>query len=183
MGALDRRVDYAGFEDERNTTAREAEIDDMTQLRAARLAELKQEKEWREAGHGELRELADEVEFLEVMEPRERGVLLISDRANSAASEQILQIMEELARLHVEAQFCFLELENAGMLAHAVALDEGVPVVLALKRGVVSATLPPSQLFSKASASSPKFRRHFIVLLQRAGCIDLDVKAEDSESD
>mmetsp|Transcript_30771 Transcript_30771/g.95687 ORF Transcript_30771/g.95687 Transcript_30771/m.95687 type:complete len:209 (+) Transcript_30771:29-655(+) len=159
------------------------DVDELQQIRAARIAQMKQEREWRESGHGELRELADEVEFMDVMQPRARGVLLICDRGAHASSEQLLQILEDLARRHVEAQFCHLELENAGLLAHAVDLDEGVPVVMVVKHGKVAQSLPPSKLFARAAATSPKFRRHFVALLKQAGCIDADAKDEESDSE
>jgi len=162
------------------------DVDELDRLRAGRVAQLKQEQTWRHSGHGSLRELADEVEFLDVLQPRERGVVLISDGASDRCT-QLLEVFEGLAQKHVETQFCHLELENAGLLAHAVDLDEGVPVVFVLKHGQVIKSLSPSQLFQLGAISSPKFRQHIGSLLRNLGAIGSDdalkVEGSDSESD
>mmetsp|Transcript_4408 Transcript_4408/g.8908 ORF Transcript_4408/g.8908 Transcript_4408/m.8908 type:complete len:206 (+) Transcript_4408:1-618(+) len=158
------------------------EEDELQQLRSARIAIMKQEKEWRESGQGCLRELADEVEFMDVLQPRERGVVLVCDGNSDRRSQELLEVLEDLAKKHVEAQFCHLELENAGLLAHAVDLDEGVPVIFVLKHGKVVTSLPPSRIFALSSASSPTFRHNITSLLRRVGGIGSGENDADSDS-
>merc|ERR1712187_397205 len=143
---------------------------------------MKQEHEWLEAGQGRLRELADEIEFMDVLQPRERGVCLLCDGAAERYSD-LLDLFERLAKQHIGTQFCHLELENAGVLVHAVDLDHGVPVVFVTHHGKVTTSLTPPVLFERGSASSPKFRAHVLKLLWNAGAMDLSDAHADSDSD
>merc|ERR1712228_31522 len=102
---------------------------------------------------------------MDVLQPRERGVCLVCDGAAERFSE-LLDYLEELAKRHVETQFCHLELENAGILAQAVDLDRGVPVIFVLRYGKVVTSLPPAMLFEHGPASSCKSRRHLLSLLR-----------------
>merc|ERR1712232_1405625 len=85
---------------------------------------------------------------------------------------------------HVEAQFCHLELEKAGILSAILDLDEGLPVVFVLKHGQVTRALPPAQLFQFSSASSPMFAKHLASMLRRVGGIGSGTNTNsDSECD
>eukprot|EP00928_Gymnodinium_smaydae_P027712 TRINITY_DN21337_c0_g1_i1.p1 TRINITY_DN21337_c0_g1~~TRINITY_DN21337_c0_g1_i1.p1 ORF type:complete len:196 (+),score=36.61 TRINITY_DN21337_c0_g1_i1:46-633(+) len=161
-----------------------ADLDDseLQRLRAVRISQLQREQEWRQSGQGKLRELADEVDFLEVLQPRERGVCLICDRTAESSSD-LLDAFEELARRHVETQVCHLEFENAGLLAHAVDLDGGLPVVFVVHCGKVAASFSPAVLFEKYFAESPRFQAHLTTLLRNAGGLSADAALEDEDSD
>eukprot|EP00930_Biecheleria_cincta_P102204 TRINITY_DN93899_c0_g1_i1.p1 TRINITY_DN93899_c0_g1~~TRINITY_DN93899_c0_g1_i1.p1 ORF type:complete len:209 (+),score=45.13 TRINITY_DN93899_c0_g1_i1:52-627(+) len=158
------------------------EQDELRRLRADRIKEMQKEQVWRQSGQGSLRELEDEIEFMEVLQPRERGVVLIFDGASDLRAE-LLEVFEELAEKCVETQFCHLELENAGLLAHAVDLDEGVPVVFVLSHGKLTTSLPPSKLFELGAVTSSKFRQHIRSLLQSLGAIFPESEPKNADSD
>mmetsp|Transcript_38852 Transcript_38852/g.77056 ORF Transcript_38852/g.77056 Transcript_38852/m.77056 type:complete len:199 (+) Transcript_38852:78-674(+) len=159
----------------------DSDDDELKQIRRARIAQILQEQSWRDAGQGSLRELGDEVEFLDVLQPRERGVCLVCDGATERFAE-ILDLLEVLAKKYLGTQFCHLELENAGVLADAMDLENGIPVVFVVKHGKVVSSLSPAKLFERGPSGSPKFRRHFLSLLRASGGIDRG-GAPDSDSD
>eukprot|EP00401_Gymnodinium_catenatum_P078283 CAMPEP_0117511992 /NCGR_PEP_ID=MMETSP0784-20121206/28799_1 /TAXON_ID=39447 /ORGANISM="" /LENGTH=317 /DNA_ID=CAMNT_0005307693 /DNA_START=198 /DNA_END=1148 /DNA_ORIENTATION=+ len=134
------------------------EDDELQRLRKARLAQMQQEQQWRQSGHGQLRELNNEVDFIGVVKPRERAVVLLSEGGYSdRQAPEVIEALEQLAKKHVEAQFCHLELAKAGLLSCIVNLDEGLPVVFILKHGEVTHSLPPPRLFEFCSSTSPMF--------------------------
>merc|ERR1712224_142460 len=121
--------------------------DELQQIRAMRMAKMQQEQRLRQQGHGKLRELRNEADFIGVVKPRERAVVLLSDGVSDKRVPDVTTALEELAKKHVEAQFCHLEVENAGILSAMLDLDDGLPVVYVLKHGQVTASFPPRRLF------------------------------------
>ncbi|CAK9059298.1 unnamed protein product [Durusdinium trenchii] len=133
------------------------EEDELTRLRRERKAQLQKEQIWKKQGHGALRELADEKEFVQSIAPHERAVMLLDDGGSAAG---------------------WLSAEKAFFLTQMIDL-QAFPTIFVLSYGEVTRHLPPSQLFCYSSASSPLFPKHFRSLLHRSGAIE---HAEDSES-
>jgi len=142
---------------------------ELRRARDARLAQLKAEHTWRHQGHGSLRELQDEAEFVRIIGPHERVIVLLDD-GRGAAAEDVKRALDRLAKSHLEAQFCRLPVERAFFLTQMVEL-EGLPAVFILNEGQVTRHLPPHRLFEFASASSPLFAGHLARLLHRVGGI------------
>eukprot|EP00927_Polykrikos_kofoidii_P021667 TRINITY_DN2043_c0_g1_i1.p1 TRINITY_DN2043_c0_g1~~TRINITY_DN2043_c0_g1_i1.p1 ORF type:complete len:251 (-),score=57.26 TRINITY_DN2043_c0_g1_i1:138-890(-) len=136
--------------------------DELRKLRRARLAQLKEEQGWKAQGHGSLRRLADEREFVEIIGPHARGIVLLDD--GSYASQEVFKALERLAPRHLEAQFCSLPADRALFLTRMVELD-GLPAIFICREGQVTRQLSPSILFQEASASSPLFGSHLARLL------------------
>mmetsp|Transcript_564 Transcript_564/g.1536 ORF Transcript_564/g.1536 Transcript_564/m.1536 type:complete len:161 (+) Transcript_564:373-855(+) len=151
-------------------------------LRQARLAQLQQESIWKKQGHGSLRELADEKEFVETIAPHERALVLLDDGC-SAAGEECRKVLGRLAASHLETQFCWLPANRAFFLTQMLDL-EALPTLFILSYGEVVQHLPPSRLFHFSSASSPLFSRHLTKLLYSMGTIecpdDDSVSSEDA---
>lgn len=147
--------------------------DELRRLRQARLAQLKDEQFLRWQGHGVLRELADEREFIEAIKPHKRAVVLLGEgsiaTARGAASD-VHEALQRLSQKHLEAQFCWLSSERAFFLTRMVEL-EGLPAIFVLHDGMVVDHLPPSRLFARSSASSPLFARHLASALHSAGAL------------
>lgn len=158
-----------------------SEDDELQRIRAARIDQMQNAHRLIASGHGKLRELHNEADFIGVVRPRERAVVLLSDRDHDRSVPDVTAALEELAKKHVEAQFCHLELSNAGILSAILNLDEGLPVVYVLKHGEVTCALPPARLFSLSSASSPMFPKHLASLLRKVGGIGSG--ADDANSD
>merc|ERR1719476_390877 len=55
---------------------------ELRRAREARMAQMKNEHTWRQQGHGSLRELANEREFVEAIGPHERAIVLLDDGRN-----------------------------------------------------------------------------------------------------
>eukprot|EP00928_Gymnodinium_smaydae_P011838 TRINITY_DN1432_c0_g1_i2.p1 TRINITY_DN1432_c0_g1~~TRINITY_DN1432_c0_g1_i2.p1 ORF type:complete len:277 (-),score=66.22 TRINITY_DN1432_c0_g1_i2:97-927(-) len=159
-----------------------SEDDELKKLRAQRMAQMQQEQSWRQQGHGKLRELQNEADFIGVVKPRERAVVLLSDSTADKETPEVADALVSIAKKHVEAQFCHLELEKAGILSAILNLDDGLPVVLVLKHGQVTRSFPPESLFEYSSASSPMFPKHLASMLRRAGGIGSGVQDANSDS-
>jgi len=159
----------------------ESEDDDLRKLREARKAQLQTESSFRRQGHGYLRELANECEFIGVVKPHERAVVLL-DEGGSAASE-VSDALAGLAKKHLEAQFCRIPIDKAGLLQTVVDLDEGLPIIFVLKHGAVRMSLAPRRLFEFSSASSPMFSRHLQRLLRSVGAIGSGEEKGSSDSE
>mmetsp|Transcript_59947 Transcript_59947/g.126914 ORF Transcript_59947/g.126914 Transcript_59947/m.126914 type:complete len:242 (-) Transcript_59947:94-819(-) len=141
---------------------------ELKRLRAQRLAQMQDEAVWRQQGHGSLRELKNEREFVECIQPHARAVVLLDDSRGPA--EDVKRALDKLAKSHMEAQFCRLPVEKALFLTHMVEL-EGLPAIFVLHEGSVTRHLPPSRLFEFASGSSPLFPGHLAKLLHRVDAI------------
>jgi len=154
--------------------------DELKRAREARMAQLKHEHTWRQQGHGSLRELADEREFIEVIGPHERAVVLLDD-GRAGAAEDVKRALDRLAKSHLEAQFCRLPVDRARFLTHMVEL-QGLPTIFVLRDGQVTRQLPPHRLFEYASASSPLFGKHLAKLLHRVDAL-MDSEGVSSSED
>jgi len=155
--------------------------DELRRIRMARLAKLRDEQTWKRQGHGQLRELAGEREFVEAIGPHERVIVLL-DGGQRAVADDVRRSLERLAKAHLEALFCWLPVDKAFFLTRMVEL-EGLPTIFVLKDGQVSGHLPPSRLFEYASASSPLFAGHLVRLLHRVGAVTSTEGASDSEDE
>lgn len=142
--------------------------DDLKKLREARMQQMRDEQRWRKIGHGDLRELADEREFLSAIKPHERAVVLLDD--GRAVASDVLRALTRLAKKHLESQFCRLPSDKAFFLTHMVEL-EGLPAIFIVEEGQVTKQLSPSTLFEYSSASSPLFIKHLAKALLRVGGI------------
>lgn len=143
--------------------------DDLKKLRQERMRQMQDEKRWKELGHGEMRELTNEREFLGVIKPHERAVVLLDDGLAKSADE-VLRALQRLAKRHIETQFCCLHADNAFFLTQMVEL-EGLPAIFIVEEGKVTKQLTPAMLFEYSSASSPLFIKHLARALLRVGGI------------
>jgi len=157
------------------------EEDELMRLRRERKAQLQKESVWKKQGHGSLRELVSEKEFVETIAPHERALVLLDD-GHTSAGEVCRKVLARLAAKHLEAQFCWLPAERAFFLTQMVDL-QGLPTIFVLSYGEVTRHLPPSQLFCYSSASSPLFPKHLRTLLHRSGAIENPDDDSESGSD
>ena len=153
---------------------------ELLRLRRERRAQLQRESAWKGQGHGFLKELKDEKEFVESIAPHESAVVLLDD--GNAACQVCRKWLARWAPQHLEAHFCFLKAENAFFLTQMIHL-EALPTLFVLSYGEVTKHLPPSQLFCHASASSPLFPKHFQSLLHRSGVIQQPEEIDSEDSD
>lgn len=159
----------------------EDELDvELRRAREARRAQLRAEQTWKQQGHGTLRELRDETEFVEIIGPHERGIMLLDD-GRDPAGEDVKRALDRLAKSHMEAQFCSLPADRAHFLTRMVEL-ESLPAIFVLQQGQVTRHLPPRRLFEFASASSPLFKGHLETLLHKVGAL-LNAEGSDSEGE
>jgi len=154
---------------------------ELRRLRQARMAQLKDEHAWRRQGHGSLRELADEREFVEVIQPHERAVAMLDD-GRPGAAEDVRAALGRLAQAHLETQFCRLHVDKAVFLTHMVEL-EGLPALFVLRDGQVTRHLSPERLFEFSSASSPLFVKHLARLLHRVDALSSAEAGSGSEAE
>lgn len=184
-GNVSKRDPYMAYAGMNSTVHQEDPDAELCRLRQARMAEIRTEHEWRQQGHGSLRELADEREFVQVVQPHERAVVLLDDESAAGAVE-VCEALHRLSKKQLETQFCRLPVERAAFLTRMVELD-GLPALFVLRNGEVTRHLPPSRLFEYSSASSPLFKRHLSRLLRRFGALTNEVdggsSSEDEESD
>jgi len=159
----------------------EDEEDELTRLRKARMAQMRDEQVWRTQGHGNLRELADEREFVEAIKPHARAVVLLDDELQESA-EGVRRALERLSRKHLEAQFCRLRADRAVFLTRMVEI-EGYPAIFVLRDGMVTRHLPPDLLFQYSSSTSPLFTGHLAKLLLRVDALTSAEEAEGSASE
>jgi len=148
---------------------KESEEDELKRLRRERMAELQTEHVWRQQGHGSLRELHSEKDFVETIRPHERAVVLLDDGGHGAELE-VQRALAKLATVHIETQFCRLSRDKAMFLTALIQIS-GLPTVFVLSHGQVTRTLPPDALFEFSSASSPTFKANLAKLLHRSGAI------------
>lgn len=98
----------------------ENDIDALRKLRLAQLKGAAQLKEkYREMGHGAYTKLEDESEFLLALPKHPRLVCAIC-KAGSVDAELLHNHMRNLAAVHLEAKFCWLDAENAPTMMQLV---------------------------------------------------------------
>jgi len=156
----------------------QGEQDELKILRRQRMEKMRMEQAWKKQGHGSLRELANEVEFVEVIQPHERALVLLDD-GKGGACDEVNAALAKIATRHMETQFCRLPVDRARFLTHMVEL-EGFPTIFVLSHGEVSRALPPRRLFEFCSASSPLFGGHLTRMLHKIGAI---LNSDGAESD
>ncbi|CAE8733100.1 unnamed protein product, partial [Polarella glacialis] len=164
-GGIKRADPHTAFAYQTHAPPPEDPEDEMLRLRQARKMEMQAQQAWKQQGHGSLRELKDEKEFVEAIRPHERALVLLDD-GRSDAGEECRKALSRLSRSHLEAQFCWLHSDRAKFLTEMVKL-EGFPAIFVLRNGEVQRMLPPDLLFMHASASSPLFIGHLTSLLHR----------------
>lgn len=95
------------------------DINDLEKLRENRMKELKkcqeQKQNWLSLGHGEYSELHDEKEFFEVSKKSENIVCLFY-KDDSPRSKIVDHHLKILAKRHIEARFCKLNVERCPFL-------------------------------------------------------------------
>lgn len=101
------------------------DINDFEKLRETRLKQLKklqqQKQNWLSQGHGEHTELSDEKEFFDVSKKSENIVCLFykDDSPRSKIADHHLKI---LAKKHIEAKFCKLNVERCPFLTERLRI-------------------------------------------------------------
>jgi len=101
------------------------DVDDFEKLREKRLKEMKQiqhqKQAWIASGHGEYSEIPDEKEFFEVSKKSKNIVCLFykDDSPRCKIADMHLKI---LAKKHVEARFCKLNVERCPFLTERLRI-------------------------------------------------------------
>ncbi|XP_015609327.1 thioredoxin domain-containing protein 9 [Cephus cinctus] len=101
------------------------DIDDIEKLREKRLRDMKklqqQKQTWLSLGHGEYTEIPDEKEFFEVSKKSKNIVCLFykDDSPRCKIADMHLKI---LAKKHVEARFCKLNVERCPFLTERLRI-------------------------------------------------------------
>lgn len=154
---------------------------ELKEIRAARMAQMANETTWKAQGHGKLRELQDEKEFVATIAPHERAVVCLED-GDSPGADEVVEALAKLAPRHLEVQFCRLPVERALFMTRMVQL-EGLPCLFIVSYGEVQKMLSPTTLFERSSASSPLFPKHLARLLYRVGAMTTPEAASGSEDE
>ncbi|XP_076652821.1 phosducin-like protein 3 [Halictus rubicundus] len=101
------------------------DINDFEKLREARLKKLKllqqQKQNWLSLGHGEYMEVHDEKEFFEVSKKSENIVCLFY-KDDSPRCKIVDHHLKILAKNHVEARFCKLNVERCPFLTERLKI-------------------------------------------------------------
>lgn len=101
------------------------DIDDIEKLRERRLKEIKkiqhQKQLWISMGHGEYSELFDEKEFFEVSK-KSKNIVCLFYKDGSPRSKIADMHLKILAKKHVEARFCKLNVERCPFLTERLRI-------------------------------------------------------------
>ncbi|XP_057319610.1 thioredoxin domain-containing protein 9 [Microplitis mediator] len=101
------------------------DTDDLEKLREKRLKELKeihhQKQTWIAAGHGEYNEIYNEKEFFEVSK-KSQNIVCLFYKDDSPRCKIVDQHFKILAKKHVEARFCKLNVERAPFLTERLKI-------------------------------------------------------------
>ncbi|KAK0088804.1 hypothetical protein PV325_010598 [Microctonus aethiopoides] len=101
------------------------DTDDLEKLREKRLKEMKQihhqKQAWIAAGHGEYSELADEKEFFEVSK-KSKNIICLFYKDGSPRCKIADMHLNILAKKHVEARFCKLNVERCPFLTERLKI-------------------------------------------------------------
>merc|ERR1712232_799049 len=109
--------------------------------------------------------MGDEAEFVQIIGPHERGIVLLDDE-RSPQAEFVRRALLRLSKIHLEAQFCRLRSERAHFLTQMVEL-EALPTIFVTNHGQVTRHLPPSIIFENCSSNSPLLAANIARLLER----------------
>lgn len=154
---------------------------ELKAIRAARIKAMQNEQTWKRQGHGKLRELQDEKEFVATIAPHERAVVCLED-GDAPGADEVVDALVKLSPKHLEVQFCRLPAERAKFMTQMLKL-EGFPCLFILRYGEVQRMLPPAVLFQYASASSPLFPGHLARMLHKADALTSPEAASGSEEE
>ncbi|XP_063992842.1 thioredoxin domain-containing protein 9 [Diachasmimorpha longicaudata] len=101
------------------------DIDDIERLREKRLQEMKkahqQKQEWIAAGHGEYTEIPDEKEFFDVSK-KSKNIVCLFYKDGSPRCKIADKHLHILAKKHVEARFCKLNVERCPFLTERLRI-------------------------------------------------------------
>ncbi|XP_066587753.1 thioredoxin domain-containing protein 9 [Prorops nasuta] len=101
------------------------DMNDLEKLRENRLKELKkqqkQKQDWLSNGHGEYSELTDEKEFFEASKKSENIVCLFY-KEDSPRSKIVDHHFKILAKKHIEARFCKINVERCPFLTQRLRI-------------------------------------------------------------
>uniref|UniRef100_U5EUD5 Thioredoxin domain-containing protein 9 n=1 Tax=Corethrella appendiculata TaxID=1370023 RepID=U5EUD5_9DIPT len=99
--------------------------DDLEKLREQRLKEMKkqqlQRQEWKNNGHGEYTELADEKEFFEVSK-KSANIVCHFYRDSTPRCKIVDMHLKVLATKHIEAKFCKVNVEKCPFLTQRLRI-------------------------------------------------------------
>ncbi|KAH0562757.1 thioredoxin domain-containing protein 9 [Cotesia glomerata] len=109
--------------------------DDLEKLREKRLKELKQihhqKQTWIAAGHGEYNEIYNEKEFFEVSK-KSQNIVCLFYKDDSPRCKIVDEHFKGLAKKHVEARFCKLNVERAPFLTERLKIRV-IPTIAIVK--------------------------------------------------
>lgn len=109
--------------------------EDLEKLREQRIAELKkqsaQRQEWKNNGHGEYQELADEKEFFEVSK-KSANIVCHFYRDSTPRCRIVDMHLKILATRHVEAKFCKVNAEKCPFLTQRLRIKV-IPSIALIK--------------------------------------------------
>ncbi|XP_063707349.1 thioredoxin domain-containing protein 9 [Culicoides brevitarsis] len=110
-------------------------LDDLDKIRENRLKEMKklaqQKQEWRNIGHGEYTELADEKEFFEVSK-KSKNIVCHFYRDVTERCKIVDMHMKILAPKHLEARFCKVNAEKCPFLTQRLRIKV-IPSIALIK--------------------------------------------------
>ncbi|XP_067137910.1 thioredoxin domain-containing protein 9 [Centruroides vittatus] len=113
--------------------------DDLEALRRRRLEELKKQeklkREWLSKGHGEYDEIAEEKEFFDICKKSE-NVVCHFYKPSTFRCQIVDKHLSILAKKHIEAKFCKLNVERAPFLTDRLKIRI-LPTIALCKNGKV----------------------------------------------
>ncbi|KAH7822772.1 putative ATP binding protein associated with cell differentiation [Monocercomonoides exilis] len=163
------------------------EVDDLSALRAQRLAKLKKQQEmrqkWLAAGHGKLNEITDEKEFFAQTKECERG-LVHFHRPSSEFSDILGTHLRKIAELHIECKFVQINAEKAPFLTERLNIKI-IPTLLIIEKGQTAGKIEGLDGFGGVRMNTYKIEKalHKIKLLDDVKTSDPDNKEEDDYDD
>lgn len=114
-------------------------VDDLENLRQARMKELKEREEkkrrWLECGHGSLEQLPEEKMFFDVIKKSENVIVLFF--TDTSQKSPIMDMhLKKLAPKHIEARFIKLNAEKCPFLAEKLKIKT-IPTLALVKNGIM----------------------------------------------
>lgn len=113
------------------------DIDDIEKLRENRLKQMKKNQQqkqiWLSLGHGEYSEIPDEKEFFEVSK-QSKNIVCLFYKDDSPRSKIVDFHLKILAKNHVEARFCKLNVERCPFLTERLRIKI-IPTIALISDG------------------------------------------------
>ncbi|KAI4481559.1 hypothetical protein M0802_013941 [Mischocyttarus mexicanus] len=113
------------------------DINDIDKLRENRLQELKklqkQKQEWLTLGHGEYSEIPEEKEFFEVSK-KSQNIVCLFYKDDSPRCKIVDHHFKILAKRHLEAKFCKLNVERCPFLTERLRIKI-IPTIVLISNG------------------------------------------------